>query len=149
MLNSFGWVADNKRPMPEAKRGRPNTVTRKAGLAPRSLLAACSLAPVTFDQDVLAVVMFPVVSNPALTPMRRLLVVAGRPGVMIAVVAVIAVLPYVSISRRWAAPFVHWRGWPDANHDLRKRCRRDQGKSEQQCQCNFFHENQVLQGWVL
>ena len=97
-----------------------------------------------FHQDVLAVVVDPAVGDPALTPMRRLLIAAGRPGIMAAVVAVITVLPNVSLPRRWAATFVHRRGWPDANHDLRKRCRRDQGKSEQQCQCNFFHENQIL-----
>jgi hypothetical protein len=90
--------------------------------------------------------VFPVVGDPALTPVGRLLVVAGRPDIMAAVVAVIAGLPYVSLPRRWAAPLVHWRGWPDANYDLRKRCRRDQGKSEQQCQCNFLHEIQILQG---
>ena len=72
----------------------------------------------------------PVVGDPVLTSTGWLLVVAGCPGIMCAVVAVIAGLPYVSLPRRWAAPFVHRRGRPDANRDLRKRCRRDQGKSE-------------------
>jgi hypothetical protein len=72
----------------------------------------------------------PVVGDPVLTPVGRLLVVAGRPDIMTAVVAVIAVLPNVSLPGWRAAPFVHWRWWPDANYDLRKRCRRDQGKSE-------------------
>jgi hypothetical protein len=75
--------------------------------------------------------MDPVVGYPTLASMGRLLVVAGRPDIMVVVVAVIAVLPYISLPRRRAAPFVHWRGWTDANHHLRKRCRRDQGKSEQ------------------
>jgi len=99
-----------------------------------------------FDEDILAMAVFPAVGDPALAPMGRLLVVAGRPDIMVAFVAVIAGLPYVSLAGRWAAPFVHWRGRPDANYDLRKRCRRDQGKSQQQCQCNSFHENQTLQG---
>lgn len=94
-------------------------------------------------------VMDPVVGDPVLAPMRRPLVVAGRPNIVVGVVAMISGLPYISLSRRWAAPFVHRRGWPDANHDLRKRCRRDQGKSEQQCQCNFLHENRVLPGLEL
>ena len=119
---------------------------KKAGLAPRFLILNCSLAPVALDQDILPMAVNPVVGDPALTPMRRLLVVAGGPDIMAAVVAVIAGLPYVSLPGRWAAPFVHWRGWSDANHDLRKRCRRDQGKGEQQCQCNFLHENRVLKG---
>ena len=120
-------------------------VRKKRGACPAFLLPNCSLAPMAFDEDILAMAVFPVVGDPALTPVGRLLVVAGRPDIMAAVVAVIAGLPYVSLPRRWAAPLVHWRGWPDANYDLRKRCRRDQGKSEQQCQCNFLHENQVLQ----
>ena len=93
--------------------------------------------------------MDPVVSHPMLAPLRRSIVAAGRPDIMVAFVAVIAGLPFVSLSGRRAAPFVHWRGWPNANHDLRKRCRRDQDESEQQCQCDFLHENRPLQGWVL
>ena len=88
----------------------------------------------------------PVVSDPALPPMGWLLVVAGRPGIMVAVVTVIAGLPYVSLAGRWTAALVDRRGRPDTKDDLRKRCRRNQGKSEQQCQCNFFHENRILRG---
>ena len=92
----------------------------EAGRAPRFLASNCSLAPVAFDQDILAMAVNPVVGDPALTPMGWLLVVAGRPDIMAAVVAVIAGLPYVSLPRRRTEPFVHRRGWPDANHDLRK-----------------------------
>ena len=90
--------------------------------------------------------MDPVMGHPVLTPVGRLLVMARRPDVMVCVIAVIAGLPYISVSRRRPAPFIYRCGWPDANHDLRKRCRRDQSKSEQQCQCNFLHENRILQG---
>ena len=113
---------------------------------PRFLVANFRLPPVAFDQDILTMAVFPAVGDPALASLRRSIVAAGRPDIMVAFVAVIAGLPYISLARRRTAPFVHWRGWPDANHDLRKRCRRDQGKSEQQCQCNFLHENRVLQG---
>ena len=102
-----------------------------------------------FNQDILAVTVDPVVGYPVLAVMRRLLVVAGRPDIMVGVVAMIPGLPHVALARRWAAPFIHWRGWPDANHNLRERCRRHQSKSEQQCHCNFLHENQVLLGWLL
>ena len=100
----------------------------------------------TFDQHILAMAVFPAVCDPVLTPVGRLLVVARCPGIVAIVVAVIAVLPHVSFPRRRTAPFVHRRGWPDANHDLRKRCRGDQGKSKQQCHCSFLHENRVLSG---
>jgi len=123
-----------------------NSDFRNSLVCPAFLSAFCSLPPVTFNQHILAMTVFPVVGHPTLPPMRRLLVAARRPDIMVAFVTVIAVLPYISIPRRWATPFVHWRGGPDANHDLRKRCRRDQGKSEQQCQCDLLHENRVLQG---
>lgn len=118
-------------------------------MRPAFLLQNYSLLPVTFNQDILAMAMDPVVSHPMLASLRRPIIAAGRPDIMVAFVAVIAGLPFVSLSGRRSAPFIHWRGWSHANHDLRKRCRRDQGKSEQQCQCNFLHENRVLQGWVL
>ena len=95
----------------------------------------------TFDQDILAMAMFPAMRDPVLASLRRSIIAAGRPDIMVAFVAVIAGLPFVSLAGRRPAPFVHGRGWSDANHDLRKRCRRDQGKSEQKCHCNFLHEN--------
>ena len=109
----------------------------------------CSLLPVAFNQNILAVAVDPVMGDPPLTPVRRLLVVSSCPDIMVAVVAVIAGLPNVALARRRAALFVHWRGWRDADYDLRKRCRRDQSKSEQECHCDFLHENRVLQGWLL
>jgi hypothetical protein len=100
-------------------------------MCPAFFVAELRLLPVAFDQDILAMTVDPVVGYPVLAAMGRLLVVAGRPDIMVGVVAVIAGLPHVSISRRWAAPFIHRRRWPDANHDLRKRCRRHESKSEQ------------------
>jgi hypothetical protein len=88
---------------------------------------AVFLPPVTFDQNILAMAMDPVVGDPVLASLRRSIVAARRPDIMVAFVAVIAGLPFVSLAGRWAAPFIHWRGWSHANHDLRKRCRRDQG----------------------
>jgi hypothetical protein len=113
------------------------------------LFAVLRLLPVAFDQNVLAMAVNPVVGNPPLPPLGRPIVAAGRPHIVVAVVAMIAGLPYVSLARRRAALFVHWCGWPDADYDLRKRRRRDQSKSEQECHCDFLHENRVLQGWML
>lgn len=121
-------------------------VRQKAEPVPRFLSVTCRLLPVTLDQDILAMAMDPMVGDPALTPMGRLLVVTGRPDIMVGVVAMIAGLPYISLPGRCATPFMHWRGWPDADHNLRERRRRDQGKCEQECQCDFLHENRVLQG---
>ena len=84
------------------------------------MFAELRLLPVAFDQDILAMTMDPVVGYPVLAVTGRLLVVAGRPDVMVGVIAMIAGLPHVSLSRRRSAPFIHRRGWPDANHDLRK-----------------------------
>ena len=100
-------------------------------MRPASLIAEMRLLPVAFYQNILAMAMDPVVGYPVLAVTGRLLVVAGRPDVMVGVIAMIAGLPHVSLSRRWAAPFIHWRRWSDANHNLRKRCRRHQSKSEQ------------------
>ncbi len=128
---------------------RRKSSTKKRGVCPAFFVAEMRLLPVAFYQDILAMTMDPVVGDPVLAMMRRLLVVAGRPDIMVAVVAMIAGLPNVSLSGRRTAPFIHWRGWSDANHDLRKRCGRHQSKSEQQCHCNFLHGNRVLQGWLL
>ena len=116
--------------------------TKRAGiLAPPSLCRMnCSLAPVAFDHHVFAVTMDPVVRDPALTFMWRTIVAAWSPDVLAAFVAVVAALPYVSLSGRWAAPLVDWGWWSDANLNLREGSRRDQGKSEQQCQSNFLHD---------
>jgi hypothetical protein len=111
------------------------------GWRPAFLFALSRLLPVAFNQNVLAVAVDPVVGDPPLPPLGRPLVVTGCPDIMVAVVAVIPGLPNISLARRRAALLMHWRGWPDANHHLRKRCRRDQSKSEQKCHCDFLHGN--------
>ena len=106
-------------------------IRKKRGVCPAFFVAELSLLPVAFDQDILAMAMDPVMGYPVLAVTGRLLVVARRPDVMVSVVAMIAGLPHVSLPGRRAAPFILWRRWADANHDLRKRCRRHQSKSEQ------------------
>jgi hypothetical protein len=43
----------------------------------------------------------------------------------------IAVDPDITTLRRPAALFVYRRRWANADHDLRKRCRREQSKGKQ------------------
>lgn len=78
------------------------------------------LPPVAFDQDILTVAVLPAMGDPMLASLRRSVIAAGRPDIMVAFVAVVAGLPYVSLARRRTAPFVHARRWPHANHDLGK-----------------------------
>src|SRR5208337_3142466 len=84
--------------------------------------------------------MYPPVSNPSLVFTGWALPPAGGPDVVVALPAMIAVDPHVTPFRRPATVFVHGRRGADANHNLRKRCRRKQCESKQQCQCNLLHD---------
>jgi hypothetical protein len=74
---------------------------------------------------------YPSVSDPALTLMGWTFPAAGNPDVVVTFVAVIAVDPHETTLRRPTALFVHRRRWANADHNLRKRCRREQCESEQ------------------
>lgn len=65
---------------------------------------------------------------------------------MAAFVAVVAVNPHVTTIGGPAAFFMDGRRRSDANHNLRKRSRRGESDSKQQCQCNFFHDESNLLG---
>jgi hypothetical protein len=73
---------------------------------------------------------YPPVSDPALSLMGWTLPAAGNPDIVVALPAVIAIDPHKTTLRRPAALFVHGRRWANADHYLRKRCRREQCESE-------------------
>ena len=77
------------------------------------------------------VMFYPPVSDPALALMGRTLPAAGNPDVVVAIPAVIAVDPHETTLRRPAALFNDRGRGANADHYLRKRCRRQQCESEQ------------------
>jgi hypothetical protein len=73
----------------------------------------------------------PSVRNPTLALMGWTLPAAWGPNVAAILPAMIAVDPDITTLRRPAALFVYRRRWANADHDLRKRCRREQSKGKQ------------------
>jgi hypothetical protein len=73
----------------------------------------------------------PPVSNPTLVFTGWTLPAAGGPDVTVTLPAVVAGDPHVTPFRWSAALFVHGRRGTNANHNLRKRCRREQCESKQ------------------
>jgi hypothetical protein len=66
--------------------------------------------------------------------MRRTIVVAADPDVVIALVLVIAINPDISALGRWSGILINGSRWPNANHNLRHGGHRTQSESEQNCQ---------------
>jgi hypothetical protein len=101
---------------------------------------------VTFLHLIMIAAMPPAVSNPTLPFMGWTLPASRGPDVVVAFIAVISIDPHVTTIGGPAAFFVH--GWrrPDANRNLRKRSHRGESESEQQCQCNLFHDESI--SWV-
>jgi len=107
--------------------------------APLSFSSSPNLAPVSFHHLPVVAAVSPAVSNPALTRMRWTIPAAADPHIMSAIPTVIAVDPNIAaIRRRRATLHDRWRG-RHANNNLRIRGRRQKGKSEQCCHCNFLH----------
>jgi hypothetical protein len=70
--------------------------------------------------------------------MRRTIVVAGDPYVVVTLVLVIARNPHKSAFRRRSGILINRSRWPYANHNLRYGTHRTKGESEQNCQCNLL-----------
>ena len=107
-------------------------VSRRAvpGLAPRfSLGWKCNLPPVSFLHLPVIAMVDPPGSNPTLVFLGRTLPAAGGPDVVVALPAVVAGDPHVTPIRWPAAVFVHGPRWTYADHNLRKRGRREQCES--------------------
>jgi hypothetical protein len=74
--------------------------------------------------------------------MRRAIVMARDPYIMVTLVLVIARDPHKSAFRRRPGMFINGSRWPNANHNLRYGTHRTKGESEQNCQCNLLpHES--------
>ena len=73
----------------------------------------------------------PSVRDPTLVFTGWTLPAAGNPDIVVAFVAVVAVDPHVTPFRWPAAVFMHRRRWANADHNLRKRGRREQCESKQ------------------
>jgi hypothetical protein len=105
--------------------------TKKAEPMLRFLVLKMQLPPMAFYHDPLPIAVFPAVSNPTLVLPGRTLIAAGRPNVMIAFIAMIAIDPYISTVRRRTAALVDGRRRADADRDLRQRSHRAQSESKQ------------------
>ena len=79
------------------------------------------LLPVAFDQDPAVATVFPAMSDPNGAAMRRADPVAVDPDVAVAIPAVIAVDPYITVMRRTVVRFDDGRRRRHAHHnsDLR------------------------------
>jgi hypothetical protein len=77
------------------------------------------------------VMFYPPVRYPARAGMWRTLPAAGNPDVAFTIPAMITVDPHETTLRRPAALFNDRGRGANADHNLRKRCRREQCESEQ------------------
>ena len=108
-------------------------------MSPAFLLLSFSLLPVTFLHLPMVATVDPPVGNPTMVSLGWTIPAAGCPDVVIAFITVIAPDPHVTTIWWPATVFVHGPRWANADHNLRKRCRRAKCESKQECQCNLFH----------
>jgi len=113
--------------------------TRERSLRLRSLVCSRGLPPVAFNQHPFPMAVNPMMRNPACALMGRTIPAARCPDVVVPFPAVITGNPHVSPLRRRTPLFVDGRRRRDTNRNLRKRGRRNQRKSKQNCPCNLLH----------
>ena len=77
-----------------------------------------------FDQHPFSVAVNPFVRHPVPTWLWRTIPAAGSPNIVVALPAVVAINPHESLLRRPTAFFNDWGRGANADHNLRKRCRR-------------------------
>ena len=83
-----------------------------------SFVAELRLPPVAFDQDPAVTALLPAMRNPDRAAMRGADPMAVDPDVAVAIPAVIAVDPHITIMRRTVVLFDDGRGRRDTNDNL-------------------------------
>jgi hypothetical protein len=94
----------------------------------------------TFDQNPVIVVMFPVIAHPNSMLMGRTLPTAWNPFIVVVVVTLIARNPDVTVLWGWSTMLVYVMWWSFADDDFLRGGREGQcGEDKQQCKCDLFH----------
>jgi hypothetical protein len=94
-----------------------------------------------FYQHPSAPAVHPVMRNPHSALARRPIIVARHPHIAIAVPAMIAAYPHISVLWRAPTMLINFMRWPLMYIHLRKRCRRYHGECKKNCKCNLFHDD--------
>lgn len=126
-------------------RGQRSGISKKRGLHPAFLLLSVKmrLAPVTFNENPLAMTADPVMSDPAAVGMWGTVPPAGNPDITASVPALVSVDPDVAAFRRWRTTLNdRWRR-ADAYGNLRERRCRGQAEGKKKRHCKFFHGKTV------
>ncbi len=97
------------------------------------------LLPVTLDEHIAAVTVFPAVGDPNRTRVRGMRPVAMMPDIAVAIPAMVPINPHPSRMRRMIVNFNDWFRRRNADIDLRHCNRGQQANRQQQRESCFFH----------